>query len=191
MYGYKDTAAVTPPAPVALTPTTTTAASKTNPAAFNAGNVMKLPGMEKYAKPATAVAPKTANFGAGPTGYAKTTTSFKPPAAPSSSALAAPKAPAAPNAPLSPSSQKLTPDQYIKKIGAPALPESVAETLRQIDRMLESVTNKKSAEIIKTYADQQFAKLGLSNTTECKQIMAHVVHESAVRRRAYAQRMAK
>jgi len=86
---------------------------------------------------------------------------IKAPAAPSSPALAAPRAPA------------------------------VAETLRQIDRMLESVNSKKSAEIVRAYADQQFAKLGLHNTTECKQIMAHVVHESAVRRRAYAQRMAK
>jgi hypothetical protein len=86
---------------------------------------------------------------------------IKAPAAPSSPALAAPRAPA------------------------------VAETLRQIDRMLESVNSKKSAEIVKAYADQQFTKLGLHNTTECKQIMAHVVHESAVRRRAYAQRMAK
>jgi hypothetical protein len=86
---------------------------------------------------------------------------IKAPAAPSSPALAAPRAPA------------------------------VAETLRQIDRMLESVNSKKSAEIVRAYADQQFAKLGLRNTTECKQIMAHVVHESAVRRRAYAQRMAK
>jgi hypothetical protein len=187
MYGYKDTAAVTPSASAttAAAPATTaaTTAATTNPAAFNAGNVMKLPGMEKYAKPAAA--PKTANFGAGPTGYAKTTYSVKPPAAPSSPALAAPKAPSAP------SSQKLTPNEYIKKIGAPALPESVAETLRQIDRMLESVTSKKSAEIVKAYADQQFTKLGLHNTTECKQIMTHVVHESAVRRRAYAQRMAK
>jgi hypothetical protein len=86
---------------------------------------------------------------------------IKAPAAPSSPALAAPRAPA------------------------------VAETLRQIDRMLESVNSKKSAEIVRAYADQQFEKLGLHNTTECKQIMAHVVHESAVRRRAYAQRMAK
>jgi len=86
---------------------------------------------------------------------------IKAPAAPSSPALAAPRAPA------------------------------VAETLRQIDRMLESVTSKKSAEIVNAYADQQVAKLGLRNTAECKKIMAHVVHESAVRRRAYAQRMAK
>lgn len=175
------------PAAAAQTPAATTAATTvaptTNPAGFNAGNVMKLPGMEKYAKPAPA--PKTANFGAGPTGYAKTTTSIKPPAAPSSPALAAPKAPSAPG------SQKLTPAEYIKKIGAPALPESVAETLKQIDRMLESVNSKRSAEIVKAYADQQFTKLGLRNTNECKQIMAHVVHESAVRRRAYDQRMAK
>jgi hypothetical protein len=161
-----------------------TGATGTTPS-FNAGNVMKLPGLEKYAKPVPA--PKTANF-AGPTGYAKTTTSIKPPAAPSSPALAVPKAPAAPK---TDSSQKLTPDQYIKKIGAPALPESVAETLRQIDRMLESITSKKSADMIRAYADQRFTELGLRNTTECKQIMAHVVHESAVRRRAYAQRMAK
>jgi hypothetical protein len=61
---------------------------------FNAGNVMKLPGMEKYAKPAAA--PKTANFGASPTGYAKTTYSVKPLAAPSSPALAAPSVPKVP-----------------------------------------------------------------------------------------------
>jgi LysM repeat protein len=161
-----------------------TGATGTTPS-FNAGNVMKLPGMEKYAKPAPA--PKTPNF-AGPQGYAKTTYSVKPPAAPSSPALAAPGVPKVPRV----TAGGPTPAEkanLAKRIAASA--PAVAETLKQIDRMLESVTNKKSAEIIKTYADQQFAKLGLSNTTECKQIMAHVVHESAVRRRAYAQRMAK
>lgn len=48
-----------------------------NPASFNATNVMKLPGMEKYAKPATPA--KTPNF-AGPSGYGAVKTSFKPPA---------------------------------------------------------------------------------------------------------------
>jgi hypothetical protein len=86
---------------------------------------------------------------------------IKAPAAPSSPALAAPRAPA------------------------------VAETLAQIDRMLESVNSKKSAEIVKAYADQQFTKLGLRNTTECRNLMSRIVQESAVRRRAYAQRMAK
>jgi hypothetical protein len=190
MYGYKDTAAVTPSASAttattATTPSATTATA-TNPAAFNAGNVMKLPGMEKYAKPAAA--PKTANFGASPTGYAKTTYSVKPPAAPSSPALAAPSVPKVPRV----TAGGPTPAEkanLAKRIAASA--PAVAETMKQIDRMLESVTSKKSAEIVKAYADQQFTKLGLHNTTECKQIMAHVVHESAVRRRAYAQRMAK
>mgnify|MGYP002654290080 CR=1 FL=1 len=174
------------PAPVAQTPAATTAVTTTNPAGFNAGNVMKLPGMEKYAKPAPT--PKTTNFGAGPTGYAKTTTSIKPPAAPSSPALAVPGAPKVPRV----TSGGPTPAEKanLEKRLAAAAP-AVAETMRQIDRMLESVTSKKSAEIIKAYADQRFTELGLRNTTECKQIMAHVVHESAVRRRAYAQRMAK
>jgi hypothetical protein len=174
------------PAPATQTPAATTAATTTNPAGFNAGNIMKLPGMEKYAKPAPA--PKTANFGAGPTGYAKTTTSFKPPAAPSSPALAVPGVPKVPRV----TSGGPTPAEKanLEKRLAAAAP-AVAETMRQIDRMLESVTSKKSAEIIKAYADQRFTELGLRNTTECKQIMAHVVHESAVRRRAYAQRMAK
>ena len=167
------------PAPATQAPAATTASATTNPAGFNAGNIMKLPGMEKYAKPAPA--PKTANFGAGPTGYAKTTTSIKPPAAPSSPALAAPKVPRVTSGGPTPAEKA----NLEKRLAA------VAETVRQIDRMLESVTSKKSAEIVKDYADQQFTKLGLRNTTECKQIMAHVVHESAVRRRAYAQLMAK
>jgi LysM repeat protein len=48
-----------------------------SPASFNATNVMKMPGMEKYAKPATPA--KTPNF-AGPSGYGAVKTSFKPPA---------------------------------------------------------------------------------------------------------------
>jgi hypothetical protein len=52
------------------------AATTSAPGAFNAANVMKMPGMEKYAKPAAPA--KTPNF-AGPGGYGKVTTSFKPP----------------------------------------------------------------------------------------------------------------
>jgi hypothetical protein len=63
------------------TPATTApkAPAAQNPAGFNAANVMKLPGMEKYAKTTPAAPAKTANFGTGPTGYSKTTTSFKQP----------------------------------------------------------------------------------------------------------------
>jgi hypothetical protein len=48
---------------------------------FNASNVMKMPGMEKYAKPAPAPVAKTPNYGAAPTGYASVNTTFKQPAA--------------------------------------------------------------------------------------------------------------
>jgi hypothetical protein len=75
--------------------------NKTTPAAaqgFNASNVMKMPGMEKYAKPAPAPATKTANFGGGPQGYSNTATSVKTapgqPAAPAKTAPAQQPAPA-------------------------------------------------------------------------------------------------
>jgi hypothetical protein len=177
MYGYKEPAA-------AAAKTSTAPAAQ--PQGFSAANVMNLPGMAKT--PAKPSAPaRTANF-AGPGGYGATTTGIRAPAAPSSPVLAAPKLPAAPRV----TAGGPTPAEKAnldKRIAAAA--PAVAETLAQIDRMLESVNSKKSAEIVRAYVDQQFAKLGLHNTTECKQIMAHVVHESAVRRRAYAQRMAK
>jgi hypothetical protein len=94
--------------------------------------------------------------------------------------------------------QDVAEGNMISKIKAPSSPAlaipkapAVAETIARVERMLESVTSKKSAEMIKAYVDQKFTELGLRNTTECQNLMAHVVHESAVRRRAYAQRMAK
>jgi LysM repeat protein len=81
----------TAPAAGATTPAPATKApAAQNPAGFNATNVMKLPGMEKYAKAAPAGPAKTANFGAGPTGYGKTTTSFKQPGAKTAAAPVAP-----------------------------------------------------------------------------------------------------
>jgi hypothetical protein len=166
----------------------TTATQDTNPIGFDASNVMKLPGMEKYAKPAAPA--KTANF-AGPSGYGKTTTSINPPAAPSSPALAVPKAPAAPRVTSGgpTPAEKANLDKRIAAASAAA--PAVAETIAQIDRMLESVNSKKSAEMVKAYVDQKFTELGLRNTTECRNIMAHVVQESAIRRRQYAQSLAK
>lgn len=86
---------------------------------------------------------------------------IKAPRAPSSPALAAPKAPA------------------------------VAETIAKVERMLESVTSKKSAEMVKAYVDQKFTELGLRNTTECRNLMTRVVQESAIRRRQHAKSLAK
>jgi hypothetical protein len=96
------------------------AATAAQPAGFNAANVMKMPGMEKYAKPAAPA--KTPNF-AGPSGYGKVTTSFK------TGAPAAPKAPAAPAAPKQPitiGGQKIQPtDPAYDKIMRKATIESL------------------------------------------------------------------
>lgn len=59
-----------PPASQPAQPTSNTV----TPQGFNASNVMKMPGMEKYAKPAVA---KPANFATSPSGYGKTTTAIK------------------------------------------------------------------------------------------------------------------
>ena len=177
MYGYKE-----PQAAAAKTP----AAPAAQPQGFSAANVMNLPGMAKTpAKPAAPA--KTANF-AGPGGYGTTTTGIKSPAAPSSPALSVPKAPAAPRV----TSGGPTPAEKAaldKRIAAAA--PAVAETLAQVDRMLESVNNKKSAEMVKAYVDQRFTELGLRNTTECRNLMARVVQESAIRRRQHAKSLAK
>ena len=97
------------------------AATAAQPAGFNAANVMKMPGMEKYAKPAAPA--KTPNF-AGPGGYGKVTTSFK------TGAPAAPKAPAAPAAPKQPitiGGQKIQPtDPAYDKIMGKATVESLS-----------------------------------------------------------------
>jgi hypothetical protein len=65
-----------------LPPATGKITKPNNTTSFNATNVMQMPGMEKYAKPAPAAPAKNTNFGGGPTGYGKTTMSFKAPAAP-------------------------------------------------------------------------------------------------------------
>jgi hypothetical protein len=178
MYGYKE--------PEAADADKTPAAPAAQPQGFSAANVMNLPGMAKTAAKPAAPA-KTANF-AGPGGYGATTTGIKAPAAPSSPALAAPKLPGAPRV----TAGGPTPAEKAnldKRIAAAA--PAVAEALAQVERMLESVNSKKSAEMVKAYVDQRFTELGLRNTTECRSIMARVVQESAIRRRQYAKSLAK
>ena len=77
--------------------------AQAQPAGFNASNVMNLPGMEKYAKPP--VPAKAPNF-AGPGGYGKVTTSFKPVTPP---APKVPVTPAAPKQPITIGGQKILP----------------------------------------------------------------------------------
>ena len=149
-----------------------------NPAAFNAANVMQMKSIDDYAKPAAAAA-KTANFGGGPTGYGKTTMSFKPPAAP-----------AAPGAPKAPGDQKLTPNQYVKKIGAPVLPE---ETIKQVKKMLETVETRNDVTFIKKYINKEFQRHGLvseSAQTHRTHLLNEVTRIGALRRRSHSQQLA-
>ena len=155
-----------------------------------------MPGMQKYAKTAPAAPAKTANFGAGPTGYSKTTTTFK--------------APAAPNAPTAPTVPTVTAGSggtYNPKTGAakidgksavalkdlPAdiqkqLQPQLEATKKQVSKMLESVQTKSDVDRIKKYVDQQFATIGLTeNTVQYrKKLMDHITHVGSIRRRMHA-----
>jgi hypothetical protein len=150
-----------------------------NTTSFNATNVMQMPGMEKYAKTATKAPAKTANFGGGPTGYGKTTMGFK-----------APSMPAAPGAPKAPADQKLTPNQYVKKIGAPALPETIA----QVKKMLETVETRDDVAFIKKYINREFQRHGLvseSAQAHRSHLLSEVTRIGALRRRSHSQQMAR
>jgi hypothetical protein len=127
------TPAAQQPAPVAQqTAAPAPVTNKTTPAAaqgFNATNVMKMPGMEKYAKPAPAPATKTANFGVGPQGYSNTATLVKtapgqPAAKTAPGQPAAKTAPGQPAAKTAPAQQQPAPAQQqpapVKATPAPA-----------------------------------------------------------------------
>jgi LysM repeat protein len=149
-----------------------------NTTSFNATNVMQMPGMEKYAKTATKAPAKTANFGGGPTGYSKTTMGFKAPAMPT-----------APGAPKAPVDQKLTPNQYVKKIGAPALPETIA----QVKKMLETVETRDDVAFIKKYINREFQRHGLvseSSQAHRSHLLSEVTRIGALRRRCHSQQTA-
>ena len=136
-----------------------------NPAAFNAANVMQMKGMEKYAKPAAAAKP--ANFGAAPAGYGKVTQTFKPPGAPS-----------VPTAPKAPADQELT---------------SVAETIKQVKKMLENVETRDDVTFIKKYINKEFQRHGLvseSAQTQRSHLLNEVTRIGALRRRSHSQQLA-
>ena len=177
------TPATTAPAPGVATGKITKPANMTsiasNPASFNAANIMKQPGMEKYTKPAAPAKP--ANFGASPAGYGKVTQTFKPPTA------QAPGAPTVPTAPKTPGDQKLSPNEYIKKLGAPALPETIA----QVKKMLETVETRDDVAFIKKYINRQFqGQLGESADAQRSHLLKEVTRIGALRRRTHSQQMA-
>jgi len=157
-----------------------------NTASFNATNVMQMPGMEKYAKTATKAPAKTANFGAGPTGYGKTTTTFK-----------APGAPAAPTTPKTPkvTSGGATPDEQAKlqaRIAAAAKAQPVAETIKQVKKMLETVQTRDDVAFIKKYINRQFSgQLSESADAQRSRLLNEVTRIGALRRRTHSQQLAR
>lgn len=158
-----------PAASTATAPTAKTIAG--GPPGFNAANVMKLPGMEKYAKPAATPA-KPMNF-SGPAGYGKVTQSFKP------------------NVPVKPAGTKVT-------AGGPTadekakLDQRIAQALKQpVAEMLRMVETKEDVQKIKHFVDQTFARYGAVNESAFavrNQILEHVTQVGAQRRREFARK---
>lgn len=193
MYGSGATTTQTPapsPAPNPTTGKVTKPANMTsvasNPAAFNATNVMQMPGMEKYAKTAPAAPATTANFGAGPAGYGKVTQTFKPPVAP-----AAPATPSTPKV----TSGGPTPDEMAKyqaKLAAAAKAQPVAETIAQVKKMLETVQTRDDVAFIKKYIDRQFqGQLSESANAQRSHLLSEVTRIGALRRRNHSQQLVK
>ena len=178
------------PAPAsAPTDTAKPTATKTTaggPASFNASNVMKLPGMEKYTKPAATTPAKTPNFG-GPGGYSNVTTSFKTPG----TAPVTPKTTA--TAPTTKVPTQAEKDAYLKSIGAPALPESrIATALKKpVAEMLQMVETKEDVQRIKQFVDDTFVKHGAVTESAFvvrNKIVEYVTQVGAQRRREYARK---
>jgi hypothetical protein len=197
------------PAPAATTSTTAAKTATTAQPGFNATNVMQMPGMEKYAKaPAPA---KPASFASGPTGYGKTTMSVKPMTG--IPGMKAPTAPAAPSAPKAPGVKynlnlpagggagvkaaaqpgQLSKDEYIRRIGAPAMPESrVFNALKKpVAEMLNMVETKEDVAKIKQFIDQTFVKYGAVTESAFavrNRLIEHVTQVGAQRRREFARK---
>ena len=198
-YTYQELRAMgSEPSTAPTTPSTTPTVA---PVGYDAKNVMKLPGMEKYAKRAAAPA-KTANFGV-PNAYGKTTTTVKPmtgiPGVKTVTAPAAPAAPVAPGVPTAPTmkigGQALNPKnpadkKIIDKVQAQA--EKVAEALENpVAKMLDLVETKEDVRQIKNFIDQTFVKYGVIGESAFavrNQLIEHVTHVGAQRRREFARK---
>ena len=101
-------------------------------------------------------------------------------------ATAAPAIKTTPVAPKVPGAPKMSPAEYIKKIGAPALPESI---VNNVSKMLESVKSKKDVTMIREYIDTNL-------TQSYQQEFRRALHEkvtvaAALRRRIAAQQAAQ
>lgn len=177
--GQAPVAAAPAASTVAAQPTVPAAAPAAKPAAktgtlpgFDYKSVMQMPGM----KPAPA---KPASF-AVPNAYGKTTYSVKPSAAASTKPAKA--------------AASLTPNEYIKRLGAPALPESkqfVKSLVSQVREALQNVTCQEDIARVKNLIDRAFVNHGLVNESAQAlrdSMIREVVTIGAQRRRQAAQR---
>lgn len=161
-------------AAAAASTNTAAAPAAGGPPAFNAGNAMSLPGMEKYAKKAAPVPAATPNFAPQGSGYAR----VNQPTVPKYTVAQAPGA-------------QLSKDDYIKRIGADAMAESrIATALKTpVAEMLQMVETKEDVQKIKQFVDQTFTKYGAVNESAFalrNQILEHVTQVGAQRRREHA-----
>lgn len=134
-----------------------------------------------------APAPTQPNY-AGPRGYAKTT--MNAPTGAQAFKQAVPAVPAVPTALKTTVTPQLSKDEYIRRIGADAQP--VAETVKQIKRMMETVTTKADVQRVKDYIDYH---MGTDLTEGAKlkrnRLLSEVTQLAAVRRREIARQTAK
>jgi len=181
-------------------PSASTTSTPSATGTFNAANVMKLPGMEKYAKK-TAAPAKTANF-AGPSGYGKTTTTVKPmtgipgmkTAAPAPTTASLPAGGGAGVKAAAPAGPKVTaggptPEEQAK------LAQRIAQAAKQpVAEMLQMVETKEDVARIKQFIDQTFIRYGAVSESAFavrNQLIEHVSQVGAQRRREHSQRLAK
>jgi hypothetical protein len=127
--------------------------------------------------------------------------------------MKAPTAPAAPSAPKAPGVKynlnlpagggagvkaaaqpgQLSKDEYIRRIGAPAMPESrVFNALKKpVAEMLNMVETKEDVAKIKQFIDQTFVKYGAVTESAFavrNRLIEHVTQVGAQRRREFARR---
>jgi hypothetical protein len=153
--GLKHTASAQNPNATPAQPTAAAAGTKpgAQPAAYNAANVMKLPGMEKYAKASPAVAPRAANF-AGPSGYGQTTMGFKSPTAAPVAATKQPTGPVPATAAAAPADTRVV-------SGGPTAAEKakLAQRIAQAKDLAESLLAEFAADL-----DSDMNKRGMAES---------------------------
>jgi LysM repeat protein len=179
-----------------------------NTTSFNASNVMQMKGMEKYAKPAATGTATPANT----TTTASTTGKFpgEDPTGPNyvgrlevkrrqaARAAAAGNSAAKPTTPQATSTTAGAPSKVTyggllaPKKSAAAKAQPVAETIKQVKKMLETVQTRDDVAFIKKYINRQFSgQLSESADAQRSHLLNEVTRIGALRRRTHSQQLAR